>query len=330
MSTAAVQSEAAHAELALVADIGGTNARFALAPLDGGGELVALRRWKIADFPTLAEAIRRFLDEAAPSRRVGAGMIAVAGPANDDEVRITNYKWQFSVAQTAREIGFDRLFVINDFAANSWGITQLRPDQLVSLGGPAPAAAPHGMLAVVGPGTGLGVSGLRIGDDDIEVLSSEGGHVDYAPVGDEELEILAWLRRRHHRVSYERLVCGAGLLNVYHAVGGSEAVTSPEQVTARQEEDPHSAQAIRIFCEVLGSFAGNVALMFGAWDGVFLAGGMLLPLREALLDGRFRRRFEDKGRFGAELLKVPAWLVDEPALGLIGAAAALRHRLATE
>jgi glucokinase len=184
-----------------------------------------------------------------------------------------------------------------------------------------------GMQAVVGPGTGLGVSAISVSDGGVTVFSSEGGHADFAPVSEEEERILAWLKQRHHRVSYERLVCGAGLLNIYRAIGGGEAVATPEAVTARKSEDPLAGEAIRIFCEVLGSFAGNVALMFGAWQGVYLAGGMLRPLREELLSGGFRRRFDDKGRFGAELAKVPAMLVEEPALGLVGAAAALRNRL---
>ena len=330
LATAAASLRKAHGELALVGDIGGTNARFALAPLEDHGRTTELRSWRVADFPTLADAIAAYLDEASPGVRVRTGMIAVAGPANSDEVRITNYKWQFSVSQTKRDLAFDQLFVINDFAANSWGVTELGPDQLTPLGGPAAIPARKGVQAAVGPGTGLGVSGLMISDGEIDVLSSEGGHADFAPVSEEEMEIFAWLKQRHHRVSYERLLSGAGLLNIYHAIGGSEAINSPEAVTAVKDEDPIAAHAIRIFCEVLGSFAGNVALMFGAWQGVYLAGGMLRPIRDELLASGFRQRFDDKGRFGSELVKVPTMLVEEPALGLVGAAAALRHRLAAE
>ena len=330
LATAAASLRKAHGEMALVGDVGGTNARFALAPLEGPGRTTELRNWRVADFETLADAIAAYLDEASPRTRVRTGMIAVAGPANSDEVRITNYKWQFSVSQTRRDLGFDQLFVINDFAANSWGVTELGPDQLASLGGPAPIPARNGVQAAVGPGTGLGVSGLRLSNGGIDVLSSEGGHVDFAPVSEEEAEILAWLKQHHHRVSYERLLSGAGLLNIYRAIGGSEAIDTPEAVTGAKDEDPVAAHAIRIFCEVLGSFAGNVALMFGAWDGVYLAGGMLRPIRDELLASGFRHRFDDKGRFSAELVKVPTMLVEEPALGLIGAGVALRHRLAAE
>lgn len=325
--TAAATVEQNLGELALVADIGGTNARFALALLDGSGPAIEPRNWRVADFPNLADAAGAYLAEVAPGGPVRAGMIAVAAPANRDEVKVTNCKWQFSVSATRRELGFDELFVINDFAANSWGVVQLDTDQLTQLGGPVPRRVQEGMQVVVGPGTGLGVSAISISGGKVKVFSSEGGHVDFAPVSEEEEQILAWLKQRHHRVSYERLICGAGLLNIFHAIGGTDRVTTPEQVTARRNEDPLAARAIHIFCEVLGSFAGNVALMFGAWQGVYLAGGMLGPLRGELLASGFRERFEDKGRFGAELARVPAMLVDEPALGLVGAAAALRYRL---
>jgi glucokinase len=325
--TAIASIDKAVGELMLVADIGGTNARFALAPLHEGGTPIETRNWLVADFSTLADAVSAYLDEAARGEPVRAGMIAVAGPANRDDVKITNCSWTFSIEGTRRALGFERLFVINDFAANSWGMLDLGPDQLTSLGGPAPADALAGVFAVVGPGTGLGVSAIHAAAEDVTVFSSEGGHADFAPVSDEEVEILAWLRQRHHRVSYERLICGPGLRNIYHAIGGDESVTSPEEVTARKDSDLLAQRAIRIFCEVLGSFAGNAALMFGSWQGLFLAGGMLRPLRQELLSGGFRRRFEDKGRFGAELEQVPTLLVEEPALGLLGAATALRHRL---
>lgn len=327
MSTAMASAQKAHGELALVADIGGTNARFALAPIGATSAPIEPRNWRVADFPSLADAARAYLADAAAGVPVRAGMIAVAGPANRDEVKITNCSWVFSIEATRRALGFDRLHVINDFAANSWGILGLGPDQLTSLGGPEPAGKVDGVYAVVGPGTGLGVSAIHATAQDVTVFSSEGGHVDFAPVGEEETRILEWLLQRHHRVSYERLICGPGLRNIYQAIGGDPDLKTPEEITARKAQDPHAADAIRIFCEVLGSFAGNAALMFGAWQGVFLAGGMLRPIRDELLSGGFRRRFDDKGRFGAELQKVPALLVEEQALGLLGAATALRYRL---
>jgi glucokinase len=313
-------------ELALVADIGGTNARFALAPLGDAGHAINEQRRPVDAFDSFARAAEAYLKENAPETGVRFGMIAVASPANSDRIKVTNSSWHFSLEETRRALGFDALFAINDFAANGWAIADLDDSQFTQVGGTARRRGRRGSFAVLGPGTGLGVGAILHGAGTSAVISSEGGHVDFAPVTDEEIEIFAWLRQRYHRVSYERLLCGPGLLNIYHAIGGSEGVTTPEQVTSLKE-DPLAAKAIRIFCEVLGSFAGNAALTFGAWDGVYLTGGLLKPMKEELLSGRFRRRFDDKGRFGKELAKVPTLLVDEPALGLIGAAAALRHRV---
>jgi glucokinase len=313
-------------ELALVADIGGTNARFALAPLGESGQALHERHWPVDGFDSFADAASAYLEEAAPDGGVHYGMVAVASPAHDDEIKLTNSAWHFSLDETKRALGFEALYAINDFAANGWAIADLGARQFTSLGGPDAAPDAEGTFAVVGPGTGLGVGAILRGGGGTAVISSEGGHVDFAPVSDEEVEIFARLRRHYHRVSYERLLCGPGLLNIYHAIGGAEALTTPEQVTGRTD-DPLAAKAMRIFCEVLGSFAGNAALTFGAWSGVYLAGSLLKPMKAELLAGGFRARFDDKGRFGKELAKVPTLLVDEPALGLIGAAAALRHRV---
>jgi glucokinase len=313
-------------ELALVADIGGTNARFALAPLGDSGRALQEAHWTVNAYESFAAAAEAYLRESAPGGRIRFGMVAVASPATDDRIKVTNSAWHFSLEETRRALGFEALYAINDFAANSWAIADLGERQFTSLGGPGRVPDVEGTFAVVGPGTGLGVGAILHGAGGTAVISSEGGHVDFAPVSDEEVAIFAWLRRRYHRISYERLLCGPGLLNIYHAIGGDETVETPEQVTGAGG-DPLAARAIAIFCEVLGSFAGNAALTFGAWGGVYLAGSLLKPMRDELMAGGFRARFDDKGRFGKELAKVPALLVDEPALGLIGAAAALRHRI---
>jgi glucokinase len=314
-------------ELALVADIGGTNARFALASLGGSGRALQEQHWPVNAFDSFASAAEAYLRENAPGGGIRFGMVAVASPATEDRIKVTNSAWHFSLEDTRRALGFEALYAINDFAANSWAIADLDKSQFTSLGGPGRAPDGQGTFAVVGPGTGLGVGAILRGAGGTAVISSEGGHVDFAPVSDEEVEIFGWLRKRHQRISYERLLCGPGLLNIYHAIGGADSVSAPEQITGDKHGDPLAARAIRIFCEVLGSFAGNAALTFGAWDGVYVAGSLLKPMKEELLNGGFRARFEDKGRFGKELAKIPTLLVDEPALGLIGAAAALRHRI---
>lgn len=327
-SAAAATIHLAPEELALVADIGGTNVRFALVPLDGSGGYSEERSWRVAEYETFADAARAYLAEVVPAGGIRYGMVAVAGPANKDQIKVTNAPWEFSLEGTRHALGLDALHAINDFAANGWGVPGLGPEKLLRIGGPERLPAGEGTFAVVGPGTGLGVGAILMSGDGMAVISSEGGHVDFAPISDEEFEILAWLRERHHRVSYERLLCGPGLLNIYHAIGGSETVDRAAQITGH-EGDPLAERAMAIFCDVLGSFAGNVALTFGAWGGVYLAGGMLGHMKDQLLRGGLRSRFDDKGRFGKELVRVPTVLVEEPAIGLIGAASALRHRVGT-
>ena len=327
MPTAAAQVRLTPEEYALVADIGGTNARFALAPLGEPGRAIHEKHLAVNAYDSLAHAAEAYLAEMAPGGGIHFGMVAVASPATEDMIKLTNSAWHFSLEETRRELGFEALYAINDFAANSWAIADLEKSQFTSLGGPDKAMDGTGTFAVVGPGTGLGVGAILRWQGGAAVISSEGGHADFAPVSEEEVEIFAWLRQHFHRVSYERLLCGPGLLNIYRALGGGDSVTTPEQITGGKARDPLAARAIGIFCEVMGSFAGNAALTFGAWGGVYLAGSLLQPMKKELLSGGFRARFDDKGRFGEELAKVPTLLVDEPALGLIGAAAALRHRV---
>lgn len=307
----------------LVADIGGTNARFALVADRGGArQLIEPRTLRTADYEILPDAVAAYVAAVgldAPPRRA---VLAVAGAARGDDVRVTNCPWHFSIAATRVALGLDDLAVINDFAANGWALTELLPEDLSAIGPALPAHA-TGRFAVLGPGTGLGVCAVRVDADGRRtVLESEGGHAGFAPDSEEEIAVLTALRRRFGRVSYERLLSGAGLANIYEALGGE--TLPPEGVTARAAaSDPRAAKAIDMFCAVLGGFAGDAALMFGAWDGIYLAGGMLHPLADALQRGGFRRRFESKGRFAALLAEVPTFVIRHPQVGLIGAAAAL-------
>jgi glucokinase len=326
VSIANIAAEAGADELALVADIGGTNARFALTPVAGKPELLDRRSLLVADFPTFMDAAAAYLGAAPSASRVRRGVLAVAAPSKTQQVRLTNSHWRFSLAQARQALAFDELLLINDFAANSWALPELRGAQLQAIGSRR-ASATEGIFAVVGPGTGLGVGAVQRGPDGRSVvIESEGGHVDFAPVSEDEEKILRHLRSRFGRVSYERLLCGRGLVNIYQALVDAQAEPSPEEITSRAAADPGAARAVKVFCEVLGSFAGNVALMYGAWGGVYLAGGMLEPMADELASGGFRRRFHDKGRFSSDLAEVPTMLVREHSLGLIGAAAALRSR----
>lgn len=312
----------------LVGDIGGTNARFALASVaaDGRPRLESVTQLRCADFPAPAEAIAHFLAQlgrAAPPR----ALVGVAAPVTGDRVRITNNPWSFSAEATGAALGCS-LRVVNDFAAVSRALPLLRGDDLVTIGAvPAPASGPRQVYAVLGPGTGLGVSGLIVDRGQYAVIESEGGHIDFAPADDTEAEILRLVGERHGRVSAERLVSGMGIANVYAALceiaGRPQQAETPEQIAALAEREPEglAAQALDRVCFMLGGFAGDIALAFGAWQGVYLHGGVAQKLLPRLQRGPFRRRFETKGRHAPLMRAVPTQLILHPQAGLLGAAA---------
>ena len=319
----------------LLADIGGTNARFAM--IDAGKRndpvLLGIRRYPVTQFESLAAAIRRYLQEAGVAATPRRAVLGVAAPVKGDRIAITNNPWTFSVEELRSECRFDSLAVINDFSANSMSLPYLQAADVKAIGPAAPivargpAPAPDRSFAVIGPGTGLGVGGLLIRDGRPIPVDSEGGHTSFAPANAYEFAILEAVQQRFERVSYERLVCGPGMMNLYRAVCAVEGLAAssatPEQVTALAAGDRAGAEfrTLALFCEILGACAGDVALMFAAWDGVYLAGGMLPTLVPWLESGGFRRRFEAKGRYRPTLQAVPTLAILHPDLGLLGAAA---------
>jgi len=317
----------------LVADIGGTNARFALAGRDASGrpELRAIRELRAAAYPTLAAAARDYLAQSGATD-VHRGVFAVASPVTGDAIKITNNPWAFSTRALQAELGLDALLLINDFAAIAHAVPHLHREDVVAIGGGAGHAAlaserRDGHYVMLGPGTGLGVGGLMLRDGEPLVLETEGGHVGFAPTTPYELRLLEALWREHPRVSAERLLSGQGLLNLYRAIcaveGQTPELTAPEQVSEQAAAMPDGlcARCIALFCELLGGFAGDAVLMHGAWDGVYLAGGITQKLLASLQRGGFRSRFEAKGRFEPLLKRVPVLAIAHPQPGLLGAAA---------
>lgn len=319
------------AGLGLIADIGGTNIRIALTTLNGAGRVRVLepKYFRTADFGGVIEVAQTYLSQVAEPPRCAA--FALAGAVRNGQVSITNCDWDFSVDQTREELGLEQLLAVNDFEAISWALPELDRDDLLSVGGDRTTSLPaHGTVVVLGPGTGLGVSALQLNTGDPIVFATEGGHVGLAPGDDEEMEVLRCLQQRFGRVSYERVLSGQGLSNLYSilcALDDRESNgTSPEEITraALSGKDDMSVRAVELFCELLGGFAGDAALMFGAWDGVYLAGGLVTALIDPLRNGAFRQRFEDKGRFSQILASVPTTAILRSDLGLVGAARALR------
>lgn len=313
----------------LVGDIGGTNARFARAfAADGGVRLEDVRQYPAADFPTLTDAAQHFLRAAAPSSAPREAVLAIASAVSGDHIKITNNPWTFSRRQLADELGF-AVTLINDFAAVSTALPSLAAADLLRLGtaSPSPEARARRCYVVVGPGTGLGVGGLVVDGAQRTVIESEGGHIGFAPADDFDHELLAVLRPRYGRVSAERLLSGAGLVNLYTALCAitglpPEPNVTPEEITARGNDDPHGlcARVLDVAARLLGSFAGDMALAFGAWDGVFLHGGVAQALRPWLERPVFRERFEAKGRHQALMQRIATQLILHPHAGLLGAA----------
>jgi len=315
--------------LALVGDIGGTNARFAL--MLASGELIAHRNLRVRDFATAADAADHYLAEVLAGGRPPAAIVAVAAPSRGDRVDMTNSGWDFSVSDAGSQLGIDQVFAMNDYAAVCWGMLALDLAELVQIGEP-PLKSRVGRFAAVGAGTGLGVGAVkRDADGQLTVVDTEGGHVDFAPATEEEDAILVALRKRFGRVSSERLLSGQGLVNIYDAITGAESGEPPEAITARAAAgDPDCLRAVDHFCAIFGTFAGNVALMHSAYDGLFLTGGMVRVMADRLATGTFRARFESKGRFSGIVARIPTMLVSDPAIGLRGAAAALQARTARD
>ncbi|MEN5427588.1 glucokinase [Stenotrophomonas pennii] len=313
----------------LVADIGGTNARFALADTAHDTPLLedSIREFPVVDFPSLGDAARHYLQEVGAE--ASRGVFAVAGRVDGDEARITNHPWVISRSRTAAMLGFSELHLINDFAAQAMAISLLQPKDVVQIGGASWSPRRRGAPAnygVIGPGTGLGVGGLVIRNDRCFPLETEGGHVSFPPGTPEEIRILEILSETFGRVSNERLICGPGLVNLHRAVcemaGFDPGHLKPADVTARAGAgDPQAMRAVDLFCAIFGAIAGDLVLIQGAWDGVFLTGGLVPRMLESLQHSGFRQRFEHKGRFSSIMGRVPSLAVIHPNPGLLGAAA---------
>ncbi|MEW5297496.1 MAG: hypothetical protein WDW36_000702 [Sanguina aurantia] len=315
----------------LLADLGGTNVRFALSDpnADTPLQLDTVRRYHVSDFSSLAEAIRQyFTDSGLQATRA---LIAAAGRISEGEtVQITNNPWAISAPKLQVELGMESVHLVNDFAAQSMAVMLLQPKDLVAVGSlplPKPGSQPEQTFVIVGPGTGLGVGGLLIREGKCSVLQSEGGHAGFAAHSPEDIEILKRLNERYGRVSNERLICGNGLVNLYDVLcemaGKTPEPLKPEDISQRAnaDSDPLCVQVVETFAGIFGSVAGDLVLTLGAWDGVYLTGGLVPILLPWMERGRFRERFEAKGRFRDTMEQVPTQAIMNPEPGLVGAAA---------
>lgn len=319
----------------LLGDIGGTNARFgwqasAEAPIAQVQVLPCL------EHATLLDAIRAYLrQQGLPVPPCAA--LGIANPVTGDAVRMTNHAWAFTISGLREALGLQRLLFVNDFTALALSLRTLSPDALRLVGGGQ--AVPDAAIALLGPGTGLGVSGLLPVDGGRTwwPIAGEGGHVTLSARTEREFRVVQALQARYGHVSAERVLSGAGLVDLYHALLGIEGkagieIVSPAQVLERAREHPASTanEALDLFCAFLGSVAGDLALTLGARGGVYIGGGIVPRLGERFAASPFRNRFEDKGRFKAYLQAIPTWVIDSPVSpALQGAAQALTLHLPT-
>jgi len=302
----------------LLADIGGTNVRFALVP-PGSNRPQQEKVLLCADFRGLEQAARHYLAEVGVAS-VQEAAFDVATAVTGDLVKLTNSPWAFSIEQTRRALGLDRLLMINDFTALALSLPLLEPGELRKVGGgEGEQCAP---IALVGAGTGLGVSALiRCGENWVPI-EGEGGHVAFSPMDEREDRILGVLRERYGHVSTERIVSGPGLVATYEALCVLDRVPvkalKPEHITelGLADSDPQCAETLRVFCGALGTVAGNLVVTLGARAGLYIGGGIVPRLGDYFERSPFRSRFEHKGRFSRYVSEVPAWVIlaEQPAL----------------
>lgn len=309
----------------LIGDIGGTNARFALV-LAPGAEISNIRTLACADYPNIAEAIEAYLAfESAPAPKNAA--MGIANPVTGDAIRLTNNNWAFSTEAVRQRLNLDRLLFVNDFTALALSLPYLKTEERRQVGGGRTVVGEA--IGVIGPGTGLGVSGLIPHNGRYSALGGEGGHATLAAQTPEEFAVISQILKIHPHCSAERVLSGPGILALYRAlaeVRGIEArnITTPE-ISAQgiNGDDPVCADALRMFCSLLGSEAGNLALTLGAFGGVFIGGGIVPRLGAFFDTSDFRARFEAKGRFSGYMAKIPTFVITATYPALTGAAAAL-------
>lgn len=318
---------APHDPCCLVADIGGTHVRFGLAT--SAAEVESIHSFHCAAFGSIGDAVRAYLErvgERAPRRAA----FAVAGAVEGDRIQITNHVWSFSIEAVSRELGLERLEVLNDFAALAMAVPALKGEDLLEVKpGTRGERAP---IAALGPGTGFGVAALIPAGDSWTPLTTEGGHQDLAAHTEREWQIVRHLCDRFEHVSVERVLSGPGLVNLYEAISilaGREpqSLSAPAvEAGARDRSSPECVEALALFSGWLGAVAGNLALTLGARGGVYLGGGMLRKMYDVFDADRFRERFLAKGRFRDYLRPIPVYSIVRPQAALLGAARAFETK----
>lgn len=299
----------------LVGDIGGTNARFAYVE-QASKDLNRIEKFPCANFPHFIDAIRHYIQQSGIKNIAGA-CFAVAGPVEHDWIDLPNNHWAFSRSDIETQLGVS-VNIINDFSAQVLCINGVHESELNWLGGARPSGLPE-VKAVLGPGTGLGVSAMMPSG---EIVPSEGGHVGFAPQSNHEIELLQQLWARYERVSVERLLSGMGLANLYWAncrlAGLDRELDAPGVTAGARAGNEYCLRAVSDFCAILGSVAGDLALSMGAAGGVYISGGIVPEMLDLFDPIMFRLRFNDKGRFKGICENTPVAIILAADPGLRG------------
>ncbi|MDJ0656884.1 MAG: glucokinase [Xanthomonadales bacterium] len=326
-------SSRADQQTIVAVDIGGTNARFSLARVTAGqppvlGETVTMKTADHASLVTAWEAFTGELGEEVPS----AASICIAAPLTSDVIKLTNSPWVITQSTLARDLGLDKVMLLNDFGAMAHAVANMSESAFEHVSGPDVPIPEEGVTTVVGPGTGFGVAQLIRRGGKIIVVETEGGHTDYAPLDTVETAIVNRLRDKYLRVSVERLVSGPGLSNIHEALAAIEGrsyqpIGDAELWAAATEgKDLLAAAALKRFCLSLGAVSGDLALTHGA-SGVVLIGGLAQRIKHKLRDSEFSVRFCAKGRFESLMKTIPVRVAIHPQPGLLGSAAAFSAQL---
>ncbi|HEY8877278.1 MAG TPA: glucokinase [Roseateles sp.] len=319
----------------LLADIGGTYARFALEI--GPGEFTQMASLRCADHADFHAAVRAYLEglswqDMGGAQQIAHAAIAIANPVEGDRVRMTNYHWQFSIDEMRQRLGLDTLVVVNDFTALAMALPRLAEVDVRQVGG-GQARRPS-VIGLLGAGTGLGVSGLIPAGEGWIALGTEGGHVNFGPRDEREMDILKFAWKTLDHVSYERLISGPGLELIYKALADRNGVTNAEPllapaITQRALEDGDKLclETLEVFCGLLGTAAANLAVTLGSLGGIYIGGGIVPRLGEYFDRSPFRQRFEDKGRFRDYVSAIPTFVITAEHATFKGASAILENQL---
>ena len=316
----------------LLADIGATHARFGLETAPGVLGRVAVLRCDDYDgiVPLLHAYFEQHLSQQS-SQRINHAAFALANPISGDFIRMTNRDWQFSTDEVRRTLGLSTLLIVNDFTALAMALPGFQPKDLMQVGGGAPQT--HAVSGVLGPGTGLGVSGVIPTIDGFVTLGSEGGHVNFAPSDEREFAILQFAWREWKHVSNERLISGPGMELIYRALAQRNGVEMQARSAADiisgalEDNDALCLEVLECFSGMLGSAAANLAVTLGAFGGIFIGGGIVPRMGEWFAGSPFRARFEAKGRFTDYIAQIPTYVIMTPNPALYGVSAILSEHL---